>query len=252
MEQAKQLAKSKAKSEAAAAALNALKHDNTHRQKVAALNRKMAEGENIDKELGYNTKLRRTGPGIDAIRKAHKTATHTQCTPPHRASSLVCTADSLCTVCGAQAHKTLRIQIMARYDNFKVCFKEIDADGSGVVRRNELRRFMRSLSKTIPDNVTSPDLPMATHTAVCTAHTLAPSFGAPLALCTDPCARRTGDLGSDQLRGLGRRRQDAHAGGVPQDDGGGVHQVRTRADSWGLHFFGETEGGVRQVEVLLV
>ena len=42
-----------------------------------------------------------------------------------------------------------------RYGSLKACFKEIDADGSGLIRRNELRKFLNSVSKSIPDNVIS-------------------------------------------------------------------------------------------------
>ena len=35
------------------------------------------------------------------------------------------------------------------------CFKEIDADGSGLLRRNELRAFLQRVSKSIPDAVIS-------------------------------------------------------------------------------------------------
>ena len=87
---------------------------------VAAANRKMAAG-GYDSKMAH-TKLRRTGPGIDAIRRAH------------------------------QVYKKA---ILARYSDFKEAFKAIDADNSGLIRRAELRRFMRSLSKTISDKVIS-------------------------------------------------------------------------------------------------
>ena len=42
-----------------------------------------------------------------------------------------------------------------RYGSIKACFKEIDADGSGLIRRNELRKFLNTVSKSIPDAVIS-------------------------------------------------------------------------------------------------
>lgn len=83
---------------------------------------KMAQGSGANVIDGHNVKLRRTGPGLDAIRRAHK---------------------------------TLRTQIGLRYPSLKACFREIDADNSGLVRRGELRTFLRRLSKTIPDKVIS-------------------------------------------------------------------------------------------------
>ena len=35
------------------------------------------------------------------------------------------------------------------------CFKAIDADGSGLVRRAELRTFLKKYSRTTPDNIIS-------------------------------------------------------------------------------------------------
>jgi len=67
-----------------------------------------------------HVKLRRSGPGIASLRRAHQ---------------------------------TYKKAILARYSGFKEAFKAIDADGSGLIRRAELRRFMRGLSKTIPDRV---------------------------------------------------------------------------------------------------
>ena len=83
------------------------------RQAEAARNRNELQG---GKE--HNVKLRRTGPGLAAIRKAHS---------------------------------TYKKEIMARYHTFKEAFNAIDEDGSGLIRRSELRRFMRGLSKSIPD-----------------------------------------------------------------------------------------------------
>lgn len=76
----------------------------------------------LDKETGDNVRLRRTGPGLEKMRKAHR---------------------------------TLRNIILTRYSTMKECFRAIDADGSGLVRRAELRQFMSRLSKSIPDGVVS-------------------------------------------------------------------------------------------------
>lgn len=85
---------------------------------VAEQNRKMAAG-------GYeggvqHVKLRRSGPSIDALRRAHQ---------------------------------TLKKAILARYGTIMAAFKEIDKDGSGTLRRGELKTFMRALSKSVPDRV---------------------------------------------------------------------------------------------------
>jgi len=84
----------------------------------------MSQGgsKHLDKETGENVRLRRTGPGLEKLRKAHR---------------------------------TLRNIILTRYGSIKACFKEIDADGSGLIRRNELRKFLNTVSKSIPDNVIS-------------------------------------------------------------------------------------------------
>ena len=86
---------------------------------VAAINRKMQGGGYEGKE---HAKLRRTGPGIEALRRAHA---------------------------------TYKKAIMGRYGSLKEAFQVIDADGSGFLRRAELRRFLRGLSKSIPDRVIS-------------------------------------------------------------------------------------------------
>lgn len=85
---------------------------------LADKNRQMAAG-------GYegsaeHAKLRRTGASLAQLRKAHAT------------------------------YKKL---ILARYDSFKDAFNAIDADRSGLLRRAELRKFLGSLSKSIPDKV---------------------------------------------------------------------------------------------------
>jgi Ca2+-binding EF-hand superfamily protein len=87
---------------------------------LAKQNAKMAAG-------GYtggshHVKLRRTGPGIGALRRAHE---------------------------------TYKKAILARFKSIKDAFLVIDADGSGLIRRAELRRFLRGLSRTIPDRVIS-------------------------------------------------------------------------------------------------
>jgi len=90
-----------------------------------AKNRKLAQegGKGkIDKETGENVRLRRTGPGLEKMRKAHR---------------------------------TLRNLILQRYPNFQACFKAIDTDNSGLCRRAELRAFLGKLSKSIPDSVIS-------------------------------------------------------------------------------------------------
>ena len=79
---------------------------------LAARNRKEATGY----VEGGHAKLRRTGPGLDSIRKAH------------------------------QIYKK---EIMARHVSWKEAFNAIDTDGSGKIRRNELRRYLSGLSKSI-------------------------------------------------------------------------------------------------------
>jgi Ca2+-binding EF-hand superfamily protein len=76
----------------------------------------------IDKETGDNVRLRRTGPGLEKMRRAHR---------------------------------TIRTMLLERYGSMASAFKAIDADGSGLIRRNELRTFLRKLSKSIPDQVIS-------------------------------------------------------------------------------------------------
>ena len=76
----------------------------------------------LDKETGDNVRLRRTGPGLAKMRKAHT---------------------------------TLRNLVIAKYGTMIAAFKDIDADGSGLVRRAELRRWLAGVSKSIPDGVIS-------------------------------------------------------------------------------------------------
>jgi len=85
---------------------------------VAAMNRKMASGGYEDGTA--HVKLRRTGPGIQALRKAHA---------------------------------TYKKAILSRYPTIKDAFKAIDADGSGTVRRSELARFLGGMSKAVPSRV---------------------------------------------------------------------------------------------------
>ena len=79
---------------------------------LAARNRKDASG-HVE---GGHAKLRRTGPGLASIRRAH------------------------------QIYKK---GIMARHLSWKEAFNAIDTDGSGKIRRNELRRYLSGLSKSI-------------------------------------------------------------------------------------------------------
>ena len=101
--------------------LSAVEDGGAHAAKVRY---QMAQGGKgkLDKETGENVRLRRTGPGLEKMRKAHR---------------------------------TLRNLILNRYPSMKACFSAIDADGSGLVRRAELRSFMSKLSKSIPDGVIS-------------------------------------------------------------------------------------------------
>jgi len=92
---------------------------------AAKIRRQMAQGHGNQMSgvvSDENVKLRRTGPGLDKLRKAHS---------------------------------TLRKAILSRYASVAEAFRDIDSDGSGLIRRNELRKFLRTLSKSIPDNVIS-------------------------------------------------------------------------------------------------
>ena len=84
-----------------------------------AAQKRMASGGGYE-EGGYHPKLRKTGPGLDAMRRAHK---------------------------------TLKRAIENKYHTAEEAFKVIDADGSGTLRRAELRRFLQRMVKTIPDRV---------------------------------------------------------------------------------------------------
>ena len=131
----------------------------------------MGGKKNLDKETGDNVRVRRAGPGLAKMRKAHK---------------------------------TLRSIILQRYGNMTECFKEIDADGSGLIRRAELRMFLQRVSKSIPDQVREresddDDTRTHAHSPPCMTHT-APSFcivhdiirahssRGVFSLCSLPCA----------------------------------------------------------------
>jgi len=103
--------------------LSALGEDQVAAAKVRA---KMSQGANVDKETGVNVKLRRTGPGLEKMRRFHR---------------------------------TLRDLLAAEFGEgdrgMKACFAKIDADSSGLVRRAELRNFLKKYSRSTPDNVIS-------------------------------------------------------------------------------------------------
>jgi Ca2+-binding EF-hand superfamily protein len=94
--------------------------DEINKANLAAQRRKAQQGGHEGQ--GYHPKLRRTGPSLDELRRAHK---------------------------------TLKKAIGARYTSFREAFKSMDADGSGTLRRAELRRFLQRMVKTIPDRVIS-------------------------------------------------------------------------------------------------
>ena len=87
--------------------------------KMAEQRRKMAQG---GYDQGYHPKLRKTGPNLDELRRAHK---------------------------------TLKKSINLRFPSAKAAFDSIDSDASGLLRRGELRRFLQHVAKTIPDRVIS-------------------------------------------------------------------------------------------------
>ena len=84
----------------------------------------------LDKETGENVRLRRTGPGLEKMRKAHK---------------------------------TLRNLILTRFGSMTAAFKDIDKDGSGTLRRAELRSWLQRVSKSIPDQVRTARLLTPSH-----------------------------------------------------------------------------------------
>jgi len=92
---------------------------------AARVARKMAEGganRLTNTVTDENVKLRRTGPGLDKIRRAHK---------------------------------TLREAILSRYSSITLAFSALDTDGSGKLRRDEVQRFLRSCNTKVPDQVIS-------------------------------------------------------------------------------------------------
>ena len=90
------------------------------KQKMAEQKRAAAQGGYADQ--GYHPKLRRTGPSLDELRRAHK---------------------------------TIKKAVLARYPDFPTAFKSIDKDGSGTLRRAELRRFLAEMVKTVGDRIIS-------------------------------------------------------------------------------------------------
>jgi len=90
-----------------------------NKAKAAAQRRAAAEG---GYDGGYHPKLRKTGPGLDELRRAHK---------------------------------TIKKAVLARYPDFNTAFKTIDKDGSGTLRRAEIRRFLNQMTKTLSDRVIS-------------------------------------------------------------------------------------------------
>jgi len=91
-----------------------------NKQKMAAQRRAAMQGGYDDN--GYHPKLRRTGPGLDELRRAHK---------------------------------TIKKAVLLRYPDFTSAFKSIDKDGSGTLRRAELRRFLADMVKTVGDRIIS-------------------------------------------------------------------------------------------------
>ena len=88
------------------------------KHKMAEQRRLMAQGGYADG--GYHPKLRKTGPSLDELRRAHK---------------------------------TLKKALNSRFSSYAEAFDTIDADGSGLLRRAELRRFLTRMTKSIPDRV---------------------------------------------------------------------------------------------------
>jgi Ca2+-binding EF-hand superfamily protein len=88
--------------------------------KLAEQRRKMAQGGYTD--AGYHPKLRKTGPSLDELRRAHR---------------------------------NLKKAISLRFASAQAAFDSIDSDASGMLRRGELRRFLVQVAKTIPDRTIS-------------------------------------------------------------------------------------------------
>jgi hypothetical protein len=95
---------------------------------AAKVRREMKEGgsANIDKELGINVKLRRTGPGLAKMRRFHATL-----------------------------REILSAEFGEGEKGMKACYAAMDADSSGLVRRGEMRTFMRKRARMVPDDVIS-------------------------------------------------------------------------------------------------
>jgi len=96
---------------------------------VQTKNRKvMLEGGegNLDKELGINVKLRRTGPGLAKMRRFHQ-----------------------------MLREILAVEFGDGQKGLEACYACMDADGSGLVRRAEMRAFMQKRAKATPNNVIS-------------------------------------------------------------------------------------------------
>ena len=95
---------------------------------AAKVNFAMQHGANVDKETGVNVKLRRTGPGLAKMRRFHE-----------------------------MLRKLLESEFgdLSNPKTIKAIFSKIDADGSGLVRRKELRTFLKQYSKTTSDQIIS-------------------------------------------------------------------------------------------------
>ena len=89
--------------------------------KMAQMRRKQQLG-GYDEGTGYHPKLRKTGPNLDELRRGHK---------------------------------VLKKALGARFESAQKAFDHIDTDGSGLLRRAELRRFLSRMSKTLSDRVIS-------------------------------------------------------------------------------------------------
>ena len=144
---------------------------------------KMSQGANVDKETGVNVKLRRTGPVrpqryptrtalllMRCLRVLPRSTCRDRFDPPVGAparGSCVPILKGSCSVFAhyqglekmRRFHRTLRDLLAAEFGEgdrgMKACFTKIDADGSGLVRRAELRNFLKKYSRSTPDNVIS-------------------------------------------------------------------------------------------------
>lgn len=91
------------------------------RHRMAQQRREAAMG-GYGADGGYHPKMRKTGPDIDQLR---------------------------------HAHSKLKKVIFARFKTAKEAFDTIDSDGSGLLRRAELKRFLGKMSKMLPDRLIS-------------------------------------------------------------------------------------------------